>query len=721
MQILSMTATYGKLQNQTLRLEPGMNIIEAPNEWGKSTWCAFLVAMLYGVDTKERTNKDGLADKEHYKPWSGTPMSGSMDINWNGRNITIQRQSKGRTPMGEFYAYETDSGLTVKELTGENCGQMLLGVERSVFQRSAFLRFSDLPVEQDDALRRRLNALVTTGDESGTAQMLGQKLKTLKNKCRHNRTGLLPQAEARRNELQRALTQQEDLLAQLGRNQQRQTQLENWISDLNNHKAALAYTASQEDLGKISQAENAVLQARQALEGLENQCKALPQPWESQAALAALGNLRRDWDSLQMEEQMLPPAPTVPQAPAVFTGITPEEALQQAKADQALAQAPLPRKASPVLLILGLIGVAAGIGLGFVLLALGIGLAVLGAALSILGIVTSGKKNGLLAAETAKRQALAAKYGLADPASWVAMAQAYVDDWANYRQAMHEHSLCRGDLDSRKQAMAQEVEKWGDLTDAAEHHKKAIALWDAKDNAARQLRQQTEHLDALRSMVRTVQAPQRPDSMEYTEAETDRLLSDATYELRQIHQKLGQLQGQTTALGGRETMQQELAQLNKRIEKLEQTYAALDYAQEALANATEQLQRRFAPRITLQAKELFSQLTGGRYNQLQLDEDLTMRTGTEGEAILRTAQWRSDGTVDQLYLALRLAVAKELTPQAPLVLDDALVRFDDIRLKSAISILLQEANNRQILLFTCQNREKAVLEGCPSAADVCLS
>ena len=40
MQILSMTATFGKLQNDTLTLNPGLNIIEAPNEWGKSTCCA---------------------------------------------------------------------------------------------------------------------------------------------------------------------------------------------------------------------------------------------------------------------------------------------------------------------------------------------------------------------------------------------------------------------------------------------------------------------------------------------------------------------------------------------------------------------------------------------------------------------------------------------------------------------------------------------------------
>ena len=79
MRIYRMRATFGKLEDQVLELQPGMNIIEAPNEWGKSTWCAFLVAMLYGIETRARTTQAALAEKEKYAPWSGSPMEGRMD------------------------------------------------------------------------------------------------------------------------------------------------------------------------------------------------------------------------------------------------------------------------------------------------------------------------------------------------------------------------------------------------------------------------------------------------------------------------------------------------------------------------------------------------------------------------------------------------------------------------------------------------------------------
>ena len=257
MKIYSMTATFGKLEHATLTLEPGLNIIQAPNEWGKSTWCAFIVAMLYGIDTRQQTTKAALADKEHYMPWSGSPMSGRMDILWNGRKITLERTSKPRAPFGAFRAYETESGLAVAELTAANCGQMLLGVERAVFARAGFLKLTDLPVTQDDALRRRLNALVTTGDESATADKLAGGLRDLKNRCRYNKSGLLPQAELERSQLEGKLRELESYENQLTSAALRLEEVKQRAKQLENHQAVLAYEASKADAQRVAQAQQA--------------------------------------------------------------------------------------------------------------------------------------------------------------------------------------------------------------------------------------------------------------------------------------------------------------------------------------------------------------------------------------------------------------------------------------------------------------------------------
>jgi uncharacterized protein YhaN len=163
-------------------------------------------------------------------------------------------------------------------------------------------------------------------------------------------------------------------------------------------------------------------------------------------------------------------------------------------------------------------------------------------------------------------------------------------------------------------------------------------------------------------------------------------------------------------LGSADGISRELEGIQRRIHALEQTNAALEQALSALATARQTLQRRFAPRITQRTQELFRQLTGQRYDRLTLGEDLSIQAGAQDEDVLRSHQWRSDGTVDQLYLALRLAVAQELIPAAPLILDDALVRFDDDRLATALDILSREAENKQVILFTCQTREKNAIQ-----------
>ena len=99
-------------------------------------------------------------------------------------------------------------------------------------------------------------------------------------------------------------------------------------------------------------------------------------------------------------------------------------------------------------------------------------------------------------------------------------------------------------------------------------------------------------------------------------------------------------------------------------------------------------------------------MTAGRYDRRTLREDFSLRAGAQQEDVLQSALWRSDGTVDQLYLALRLAVSEELTPDAPLVLDDALVRFDETRLSQAMDILKEAGEHKQVILFTCQGRDR---------------
>ncbi len=707
MKIYSMTATFGKLENETLTLQPGLNILEAPNEWGKSTWCAFLVAMLYGIETRMHTTKTALADKERYAPWSGSPMSGRIDLCWNGRNITIQRQSKGKGIMNVFRAYETESGVDVPELTAENCGQQLLGVEKEVFLRAGFLRLADLPVTHNEALRRRLNALVTTGDESDTADVLAQKLKDLKNRCRLNRsTGLLPQAEAQRSELEGKLREIEELETLCVQNKQRQEQLEAHHAALCNHRDALEYEASRTQTEKRAAAQANLDAANAKVQTLERACSALPSEEEIQRTLSRLRQLRENKEALQMESQLLPQEPDAPVIPAPFLGM--EDSIATAQADTAACQKAQSESRYKLPVILGCL--LAAISLVFLLIphwggivATAIGV-VAGLTLAITGAYKCRKASKIASA-------LQQKYGALAVEQWVPTAQHYQQLLENYKAARGQNKELRESLEQRNTQLQQQIRELTQgkpLWEAENHWLSAQKSRSQLEDAQRELTRARDYLQMLRS-VKEAAPPQFPDALTYTAQETARMLSDCTVQQKQLQLQLGQHQGRMASLGAKAELQQQLDALNARISALEETYSALEIAMNTLSAASTELQRRFAPRIAKRAQELFARLTNGRYERLTLGEDFTVHAGAAGETTLHSALWRSEGTADQLYFALRLAVSQELTPNAPFILDDALVRFDDKRLSQALAILEETAADRQVILFTCQDREKRLL------------
>ena len=700
MKILSMTATFGKLNHETLTLKPGLNVIHAPNEWGKSTWCAFLVAMLYGIDTRERSTATVLAEKERYAPWSGAPMSGSMDIVWNDRKITLERTTKGRVALGEFRAYETDTGIPVAELTAANCGQVLLGVEKSVFTRSGFVKLTDMPVVQDEALRRRLNALVTTGDESGTGDALAQKLRDLKNKCRHNKTGLLPQAEAERDSLKQKLELHSTLQAQLERIRDSRQELESQLTALENHRQALEYDAARQGLERLEQAKADQLDMQRKWEQRNARCQMLPSEEFASGQLLQLRTLQTQQTALDAE--VSPTAPQMPQTPSYFQEGMPSDILRRAKENKA-AFDQLSKPLSPLFLILAGLFAAVGVGLAFVAWYLLLpGLLLSGIMLSLHFLKKKQQKQ--------KLQLLQEGFGTLEPDEWVPAAQKYYDEMVSFSEKEAAAKAVSDSLESRRQDLRNRIYNLTQglsLEDAISKWEGVIAEHRALSDTQQALQRANDRVADLSATIKPVNKPAGNDTLTLSAEQTAAALQSATEHLHRLQLQAGQFMGQKETLGDEESTSRQLAAVEARIEKLEDTYNALVLAMDTLTHAADELQRRFAPRIASRAQELFQQMTGGRYDRLQLNQDLSLNAAAQGENALQAARWRSDGTVDQLYLALRLAVAGELTPEAPLVLDDALVRFDDTRMAAAMALLQKEADSKQVILFTCQSRETA--------------
>lgn len=214
--IRHMQGTFGTLDGEQLRLDTGLNIIYAPNESGKSTWCAFLRAMLYGIDTSQRARAGFVPDKQKYAPWSGKPMAGELELEQGGKCITIRRWTETPgAPLRGFSAVYTGTDIPVPGLTATDAGEQLTGVSAEVFARSAFIGQGGLVVTGTPELEKRISAIVTSGEEASSYTEADAQLRAWLRRRRSGRHGALPELEDR-------ITEVEEQLHRLERNAQEQ-------------------------------------------------------------------------------------------------------------------------------------------------------------------------------------------------------------------------------------------------------------------------------------------------------------------------------------------------------------------------------------------------------------------------------------------------------------------------------------------------------------------
>ncbi|MBR7149620.1 MAG: hypothetical protein IKD01_01195, partial [Oscillospiraceae bacterium] len=172
--------------------------------------------------------------------------------------------------------------------------------------------------------------------------------------------------------------------------------------------------------------------------------------------------------------------------------------------------------------------------------------------------------------------------------------------------------------------------------------------------------------------------------------------------------------GQLRSFGERGDLEAQLAAQRTELRQQQLEYDSLSIAADALERANAQLQLRFSPELGRRAAELFARLTDGKYDAVLLDRSLAASAQERGSVAAHEVSALSQGAADQLYLAVRLAICELVLPKeknVPLILDDALINFDDERCAAALELLAELGRERQILLLSCHKREAEYLRG----------
>ena len=185
---------------------------------------------------------------------------------------------------------------------------------------------------------------------------------------------------------------------------------------------------------------------------------------------------------------------------------------------------------------------------------------------------------------------------------------------------------------------------------------------------------------------------------------TTKRIEQAKLEIAALNTRLEQAptEGELTEIA------EETALLQDKREKLEMMGGSLNLAKEILTETAQNLQRDYVPALNDQMSTLMSELTSGRYKVLRTNDKLQINLEAPETDELISVSRLSGGTIDQVYLCMRLAAVLLLEKgreRLPLFLDEPFLQYDETRMLQAFKLLKKISGDRQVFFFTCRTRE----------------
>ena len=197
-------------------------------------------------------------------------------------------------------------------------------------------------------------------------------------------------------------------------------------------------------------------------------------------------------------------------------------------------------------------------------------------------------------------------------------------------------------------------------------------------------------------------------------SDVEESFQSAKKELNQLKERLEQLKKQEQSLEDRkealatnqklDEAKEDIIRARQRLRPLAEEFAVKKAASFILDQARDRFIDRIKDKLLGSASEILKEMTQGEYEAILPQDDLAeidFKLKSEGKIKHKTIAELSQGTKEQLFLAVRISRIRELSPNLPVILDDSLVNFDDYHLQQVIELLLELSKTHQIFILTC--------------------
>ena len=676
---------YGNIENKDINLKQGINIIQGKNESGKSTLLNYIISSFYGISK----NKDGrvLSDYDRYKPWNNSEFSGRIDYELDdGNKYEIFRDFNKKNPKiyndkleditNKFEVDKKDGSKFFFEQTGVD-KQMYLS---TVVSPQEEIRLKD---KDQNILIQKIANLAGTGEDNVSYKKAIEKMQEkIRDEIGTNKTTQKPI-----NIVEKQIKEIEDKIKSISQYQDRKYEIDNEKekiegmletlelekrilmelqeatnkNDIQNKEIEIKEKNKAENLLKIKQ-----LKEEEKL--LDNENKEIKQSITNRKELIEKNKSKQEEINSQIEK------------------------IKNENVNDSIYKKNNKSK---------------------------IFLAIFVTLIILCIIITITVKNYVFSG-------VIGAIALLDIALYANTIKKDIE----YKKATHEAIDIELNklIDEKKKTETVINEKEQELKEYEQNEKEITNKTSMIEGQIILLEKSNEQINVELNTINREQKDKdysRTDEIitkykdEFPGIED--LVNKGDYRTRDVDEKINNLKIMIKGLEIESstiipqldemvTLEEKLELNNTKLKELKKEEETINIAISTLTEAYEEMKNTITPKFTLNLSSSIKQISNNKYEKVTINDDNGMIVeNNRGEYV--DAAKLSTGTIDQLYLALRLSMIDDLSKEKlPIILDESFAYFDNSRLENILKYLNGELNNHQTIILTCTNREKDILD-----------
>lgn len=677
---------FGKLNNFSMTLGDGFNLVLGENESGKSTLCAFLLSMFYEMSNDGKRKGLNESIRRKYKPWNSEHFGGRVYFSHEGKKYILEKTFGSNKRLDKARLLDGESWDECG--SAENVGERFFGLAKEGFLKTLYITGLGVDAKEtgNEEILTRFSNMETSGDEDisyvNIKNALEKEQFAILSKT--GKGGKLPTLRENKRQLEVEKNLAMRFYETTKQDERRVSDLKMQITDKQ------AELALNEKMYQTASEHEAYLAQKKSNETRKILCDALEDKCKKRDKLKGeIGRLSEDL--IHVGHNDVDKAKILEKQLIITENKKEETKNEQQKLSELCSNTNVKQKktATIVSAVVFIMFFIAGVLLKAIINP--IMLLVAGIVISVavfFAITHKNKENEEklkeyeLLSESVHRQlsdvkteirVLCDKYNVEDLNDFFAKA------------AKENEKLSREkELDDEITSLTSDIETLTKKIENLAPHEEKVFSDEVINYNGISASEFSVHINRIKSQLE--------------------MLNSEYYDLSL------NLAKQSSGNRNISDIESDISVISSQIEMLEKRHNALEKASEWIMHAHGEIKQNYAPRLNKKTAEVFSQLTFNKYDSVKLGDGFHLNYKNESNQIV-DSDFLSCGTYDLLYIALRFASIEVLFNDKipPVILDDALLQLDDNRLVKAIEYM-QSDNLGQVIYFTCHKTNACLFD-----------